>query len=110
MTLSLDLEPRIPQQRYARELTSDYTGLEAREWLVTNGIGGYASGSLSGINTRGYHGALVAALDPPVGMTMMLAGLIEVVTVAGKMVPISTLRWQDGTVAPGGAWPCRACR
>lgn len=102
MTTSLSSVTSLPQRRYGRELTSDYGSLEAREWLVTNGIGGYASGSLSGINTRGYHGALVAALDPPVGRTLLLSGLIEEIRVGGVTVPISTLRWQDGTVAPDG--------
>jgi len=41
------------------------------EWLVTNGIGGYASGTVSGVLTRRYHGILVAALQPPVGRTCL---------------------------------------
>jgi predicted glycogen debranching enzyme len=50
-------------------------GLEAlmdREWLVTNGLGGYASGTVGGFMTRRYHGLLVAALPNPLGRTMML--------------------------------------
>jgi predicted glycogen debranching enzyme len=101
-TSSVAPETRLPRLRYGRELTSDYASIETREWLVTNGIGGYAAGSFSGINTRGYHGSLVAALDPPVGRTLMLAGLVEEVTVGAETVPISALRWQDGTVAPDG--------
>ena len=53
-----------------------------REWLVTNGIGGYASGTLSGVVSRRYHGLLVAALPNPLGRTMMLNQLIEWVTLA----------------------------
>jgi predicted glycogen debranching enzyme len=48
-----------------------------KEWLVTNGLGGYASGSLAGVITRGFHGYLVAALPTPLGRTMMLNDLIE---------------------------------
>src|SRR4051794_11967509 len=48
-----------------------------REWLVTNGMGGYASGTLAGVNTRRYHGLLVAALPNPQGRTMMFNQLIE---------------------------------
>jgi predicted glycogen debranching enzyme len=48
-----------------------------REWLVTNGMGGYASGTLCGVNTRRYHGLLVAALPNPLGRTMMFNQLIE---------------------------------
>jgi predicted glycogen debranching enzyme len=47
------------------------------EWLVTNGLGGYASGTLSGIITRRYHGDLVAALPAPYGRIMMLNDLAE---------------------------------
>ena len=48
-----------------------------REWLVTNGLGGYASGTILGVMTRRYHGLLVAALRNPLGRTVMLNHLIE---------------------------------
>ncbi len=48
-----------------------------REWLVTNGLGGYASGTVSGAATRRYHGLLVAALSAPAGRWMMLNHLSE---------------------------------
>ena len=48
-----------------------------REWLVTNGLGGYASGTLVGIITRRYHGYLVAALPAPFGRVMMFNDLVE---------------------------------
>ncbi len=51
-----------------------------REWLVTNGLGGYASGTISGVATRRYHGLLIAALPSPFGRTMMLNTLIETIT------------------------------
>src|SRR5215472_11398761 len=47
------------------------------EWLVTNGLGGYASGTVSGAITRRYHGLLIAALPNPHGRMMMLNGLSE---------------------------------
>lgn len=47
------------------------------EWLVTNGLGGYASSSVCGITTRKYHGLLVAALPPPLGRTVMFNHLSE---------------------------------
>jgi predicted glycogen debranching enzyme len=53
------------------------------EWLVTNGLGGYASGTVAGVNTRRYHGLLVAALPNPVGRLVMLNHLGERVCVAG---------------------------
>ena len=62
-----------------------------REWLVTNGLGGYASGTVSGAITRRYHGLLIAALPNPLGRTMMLNGLSE------------RLRLPDRTVVYTGA-------
>jgi predicted glycogen debranching enzyme len=59
----------------------DVEGLLNREWLVTNGLGGYASGTLGGFMTRRYHGLLVAALPNPLGRTMMLNHLYASVRV-----------------------------
>lgn len=55
----------------------DHAQLLTREWLVTNGLGGYASGTVAGVATRRYHGLLVAALPSPYGRTLMLAHLGE---------------------------------
>jgi predicted glycogen debranching enzyme len=48
-----------------------------REWLVTNGLGGYGSGTIAGVMTRRYHGLLVASLPAPLGRTVMLNHLLE---------------------------------
>src|SRR6476659_1442748 len=48
-----------------------------REWLVTNGLGGYAAGTVAGVMTRRYHGLLVASLPVPLGRTVMLNHLLE---------------------------------
>src|SRR5439155_9786132 len=52
-------------------------GAVTLEWIVTNGLGGYASGTLAGVVTRRYHGLLVAALAAPLGRTVMLSHLAE---------------------------------
>src|SRR5512134_2807995 len=57
-----------------------------REWLVTNGLGGYASGTVSGVVTRRYHGLLVAALPAPLGRMVMLNHLLERVRLADRRV------------------------
>jgi predicted glycogen debranching enzyme len=57
--------------------TDNLAPLLEREWLVTNGLGGYASGTLSGAATRRYHGLLVAAHAAPLGRLMMLNHLAE---------------------------------
>ncbi|MGH9611647.1 MAG: glycogen debranching enzyme N-terminal domain-containing protein, partial [Bryobacteraceae bacterium] len=48
-----------------------------REWLVTNGLGGYAAGTMAGVITRAFHGYLIAALPSPLGRVMMLNDLVE---------------------------------
>jgi predicted glycogen debranching enzyme len=64
-----------------------------REWLVTNGLGGYASGTVATIATRRFHGLLIAALPPPLGRTMVIAHVSE------------TVRLADGRAAQLGAQP-----
>jgi predicted glycogen debranching enzyme len=62
-----------------------------REWLVTNGLGGYASGTVTGPNTRRYHGLLMAALQPPVQRVLLLAQLhVSVVGPDGEPQPLKT--------------------
>ena len=56
---------------------ADPTPLVEREWIVTNGLGGYSSGTVAGVVTRRYHGLLVAALPNPLGRQVMLASLGE---------------------------------
>ncbi|MBW3553082.1 MAG: amylo-alpha-1,6-glucosidase [Gemmatimonadetes bacterium] len=57
----------------------DWAPLVEREWLVTNGLGGYASGTVSGATTRRYHGLLVAALPAPLGRVLLLVDMAETV-------------------------------
>src|SRR5438477_2168675 len=73
-----------------------------REWLVTNGIGGYASGTPAGINTRRYHGYLIAALKPPVERTVFLSNIDEDVEVDGRTFYIGANEYPDGKIHPGG--------
>ena len=63
---------------FGREICGNLNNAETREWLVTNGIGGYASDTVAGLLTRCYHGLLVAALNPPLGRTLLLTKLDEV--------------------------------
>lgn len=70
------------------------------EWLVTNGIGGYASGTVGGALTRRYHGLLVAALRPPLGRTVLLSKLDDSASYLGKSYPLFSNRWQNRTSAP----------
>ena len=67
----------------------------AREWLLTNGTGSYSSGTLAGVNTRRYHGLLVAATRPPLGRVNMLAGLGETLTVEQQSVELFSWEFAD---------------
>lgn len=87
---------------FDRSLTTDRSAAEQREWLVTNGIGGYASGTVAGPQARCYHGLLVAALDPPLGRTLLVAGLDETVTYDDSAYDLAAHRWGPDTVDPRG--------
>src|SRR5712691_2881314 len=91
-----------PVIEFGRDITGDFTAAESREWLCTNGIGGFASGTLAGSLARRYHGLLVAALAPPLGRTLLAAKLDEVVTYAGASWDLGVNRWQSGAAAPQG--------
>src|SRR6266849_9795789 len=78
---------------FGREICGSLDIAEQREWLVTNGTGGYASATVSGNLTRRYHGLLVAALLPPVGRTQLAAKLDESATYEGFEYVFATNRW-----------------
>src|ERR1700722_769942 len=59
--------PEDAKIKFGREVCGNLETADGREWLVTNGIGGFASGTISGNLTRRYHGLLIAAMHPPVG-------------------------------------------
>jgi predicted glycogen debranching enzyme len=87
---------------FGSEICADPTVAEQREWLVTNGIGGFASGTISGNPTRRYHGLLIAALNPPVGRTQLVAKVEETASYDGTDCALATNRWVSGTVEPQG--------
>jgi len=87
---------------WGREICGDFAVADRREWLCTNGLGGFASGTIAGGLARRYHGLLVAALHPPLGRTLVVTKLEEDVDYGGRIHALSTNRWADGTVAPQG--------
>src|SRR5262245_15695483 len=79
---AIDMTTTAPLQLVRRMSWSPTDGTPAevlltREWLVTNGLGGYASGTVAGVLTRRYHGVLIAALPAPLGRTVLLSRLTE---------------------------------
>jgi predicted glycogen debranching enzyme len=87
------------------ELTKDILqsvdSAAGREWLETNGIGGFACSTVIGLNTRRYHALLTAALHPPTGRTVLLSKLEETLIVDGQRYDLSTNRY-SGAVHPKG--------
>jgi predicted glycogen debranching enzyme len=93
---------RKAKVEFGREICGSLEIAEQREWLVTNGIGGYASGTVSGNLTRRYHGLLLAALKPPVGRTQLIAKVDETANYDGTDWALATNRWASGAVEPKG--------
>ncbi|WP_157620490.1 amylo-alpha-1,6-glucosidase [Synechococcus sp. PCC 7335] len=87
---------------FGRDICGDLLQSTNREWLITNGIGGYGCGTLSGMLTRCYHGLLVAALEPPLGRTLLFTKLDEVVQYLDISYPLSCDRWAGGTITGNG--------
>lgn len=79
----------------------NYESLSGKEWIVTNGLGSYASGSLSGANTRRYHGLLVASLNPPTQRVVLVSKVEETVGANGQIFELSSNQFADA-VNPNG--------
>jgi predicted glycogen debranching enzyme len=72
-----------------------------REWLATNGLGGFASGTVTGVLTRRYHGLLIASL-PERGRVLLVSKAEEILRYAGRDYALGANRWSTGTVEPKG--------
>ena len=83
----------LGEVQFGREVCGDLEEAEKHEWLVTNGLGGYASQTIAGTTTRRYHGLLVAALEPPVRRTVLVSGLDVTTKYKGIGYALSTSRW-----------------
>jgi predicted glycogen debranching enzyme len=92
----------LAEVQFGREILGNLELAETREWLVTNGLGGFASGTAAGTSTRRYHGLLMAALQPPTDRTLLVAAVDETVRYGGATFPLATNRWLSGDVSPKG--------
>jgi len=90
----------LPVQ-FDSQICGDLAEATTREWLETNGIGGFASSSIIGLNTRRYHGLLVAATKPPVGRAVLLSKLEETFFLGGERFELSANQYA-GAVHPQG--------
>ena len=87
--------------RFRRDVCDNLNEASRREWLETNGLGGFASSTIIGLNTRRYHGLLVAATKPPVGRYVLLSKLEETLLFDGRAFDLSTNRY-PAVVHPQG--------
>src|SRR6266481_8381599 len=87
--------------QFNQETCGDLGAALSREWLETNGIGGFASSTILGLNSRRYHGLLVAATKPPVGRLVLLSKLEETLIVGDARYQLSANQY-PGAVYPQG--------
>lgn len=84
-----------------RSVWHDFDGAVSREWLDTNGLGGYASSTIAGAHTRRYHGLLVAALRPPTDRVVLLSRLDETIVVGDRTYDLGC-NFYPGAIHPNG--------
>ena len=98
----MDPAPSPPFVHFDREACRDPTVALGREWLVTNGLGGYASTALDGTPLRSYSGWLIAALEPPVARTVLVGAILERATAGGVSRELGALDRAGGDRDPDG--------
>ena len=86
---------KLPALTYPKESLSRFGEVMAHEWMISNGLGSYASSTVPGINTRKYHGLLVAALNPPGDRTVCLSKLDEDLFVGNAMFRLGSNEFGD---------------
>ena len=91
----------LPKIHLESNVLSNFNKAIQMEWIITNGLGGYASSTALGINTRKYHGLLVAALNPPTGRKVLLTKLDEELHISGKTYSIGSNEFDYG-IQPEG--------
>jgi len=88
--------------RFGRQLCGDLAAASSREWLVADGVGGFAMGTVGGLRTRRYHGLLVVATAPPGARMLGLAALDPVLVIGDARIRLAVHEWHDGSIDPAG--------
>jgi len=86
---------------FTKDILHNFEAVISREWLETNGIGGFACSTVSGLNTRRYHALLTAAMRPPAGRIVLLSKLDETAVIDGQRYDLSSNQY-SGAVHPQG--------
>src|SRR5450432_1651179 len=84
------------------DLCRNLEAASQREWIETNGLGGLASSTITGLNTRRYHGLLCAAIDPPAKRAMLLSKLEETLVIDDRRYELSVNRYSGLVHHPTG--------
>lgn len=87
---------------FGRQVCGHLDAAATREWLVTDGLGGYAMGTVAGLRTRRYHGLLVVAEAGGAARKLGLAALDPVVRIGDRRIRLATHEWAGGAVDPAG--------
>ncbi len=95
--------------QFSTEQCRDLQFALSREWLETNGLGGFSSSTIIGLNTRRYHGLLTASLNPPADRYVLLSKLEETITIDGQQFDLSTNQYV-GSIYPQGYQYLKAFR
>src|SRR5205085_11816111 len=95
--------------RFGQDICGDLDAAMKREWLVTNGLGGFASSTIAGLNTRRYHALLGAATLPPVGRIATPSKLEAAVIIDGRRYESSANPY-PGSIQPQGYKDPTGCR
>jgi predicted glycogen debranching enzyme len=91
----------LPSLIFSKDALKHFNEVVSKEWIITNGLGSYSSQTVPGLNTRKYHGLLVAALHPPGDRTVCLSKLDEDVTVGSDIYRLGSNEFHN-TIYPDG--------
>jgi predicted glycogen debranching enzyme len=94
---TVDVDSRVSRSTFTRLPAA----LE-HDWLVTNGLGGFAAGTIAHVNTRRYHALLIAALRPPLERTLLVAKVDVTARDGDTFFALACSEFADGTIAPRG--------
>ena len=94
--------PTLTAVRFGRALCGNLDAASEREWLVADGLGGYAMGTVAGMRTRRYHGLLIVATRPPGGRMLGLAAIDPILIIGDRRIPLATHEWASGAIDPNG--------
>lgn len=88
--------------RFGRAICNDLAQAERREWWLSNGLGGYAAGTIAGSLTRRYHGLLITPINSTLDRQLLFTRAEPLLEINGQYYPLSCNHWQSGAIAPHG--------